>query len=426
MTIKQLNEKRKALLTELDAADEKRTAEIKDELEKIRLKIETLRSVEADEAAEQREADLLAARNPSGAQKTAEQPADAAMRMAFTAGATTEKKPEARAAVDSYDTPEYRNAFMRFCQTGTPIPAQLRPAEARANQTTTTGDVTAVIPTTIANEIISKLETYGSIYAAVTKTNVQGGVKVPILTLKPEAKWIGETTPSDTQKLKADDSVTFSYYGLECKIAQTLLVGAVTLDAFQKLFIPLATEAMVKAIEIAIFNGAGTASPLGITKDSRVPAANKIALTDADFKSWAAWKKKVFAKMKKSYRKGTFFMAQSTFDGYIDGMTDSNGQPIGRVNYGIADGENYRFGGKTVETVEDELIAAYDDASAGDIVAVFVDLKNYAINSNLEMSVVKWTDHDTNEIKNKVIMVVDGKLLDANGVLIITKGSATA
>lgn len=32
--------------------------------------------------------------------------------------------------------------------------------------------------------------------------------------------------------------------------------------------------------------------------------------------------KKVFGKMKKSYRNGTFYMAQSTFDGYIDGMVD--------------------------------------------------------------------------------------------------------
>jgi HK97 family phage major capsid protein len=105
-------------------------------------------------------------------------------------------------------------------------------------------------------------------------------------------------------------------------------------------------------------------------------------------------------------------------------MVDKQGQPIGRVNYGIDGGETYRFGGKNVETVEDDIIAAYDDASTGDVIAVFVNLSDYAINSNLDMQTVKWIDHDTNEIKNKCILICDGKLLDPNGVLVIKKGAA--
>ena len=128
--------------------------------------------------------------------------------------------------------------------------------------------------------------------------------------------------------------------------------------------------------------------------------------------------------MKKSYRNGIFLMAQSTFDAYIDGMVDKNGQPIGRVNYGIDGGETYRFGGKTVMTVEDDVISAYDDASTGDVVAIFINPTDYAINSNMSLSVVKWTDNDTNTIKNKAILICDGKLVDANGVLIIKKGAA--
>ena len=117
-------------------------------------------------------------------------------------------------------------------------------------------------------------------------------------------------------------------------------------------------------------------------------------------------------------------MAQGTFDGYIDGMVDTTGQPIGRVNYGIAGEETYRFGGKEVLTVEDDVIADYDTASTGDVVAVFVNLDDYVINSNLEMQVVKWVDHDTNTVKNKAILICDGKLVDPNGVIIIKKGAA--
>lgn len=335
-------------------------------------------------------------------------------------GTMQTRKTEPKKAADPYDTEEYRNAFMAFCKDGTPIPQNLR-----ANAVTKTTDATAVIPTTILKEIISEVKTYGSLYAAVRKLNIQGGVQVPILSLKPTATWITAntgTSESDDQKIVANTSISFSYYGLECKVAQTLLVNVTTLEMFQDLFVSLAVEAMAKALDIAIIKGSGSGQPTGVTVDARVPAANKITLTAAEIASWADWKKKVFAKMKKSYRDGTFYMAQATFDGYIDGMVDSNGQPIGRVNYGIDGEEKYRFGGKTVETVEDDVIKAYDDASSGDVFAVFFKPSDYAINSNLEMQTVKWVDNDTNEIKNKVILIADGKLIDPNGVILIKKG----
>lgn len=321
---------------------------------------------------------------------------------------------------DPYDTEEYRTAFMNFVCRGVPIPR-----EVRADEVTTTTDASAVIPTTILHEIIKEVKSYGNLYEAVRKLNVQGGVQIPILSLKPTASWIGETASSDAQKLQANTSISFSYFGLECKIAKTLLASVTTLDMFQQLFVPLATEAMAKALDIAIMNGTGINQPTGVTVDARVPAANIVTLTPTEFASWADWKKKVFGKMAKSYRNGNFYMAQSTFDGYIDGMVDKNGQPIGRVNYGIDGAENYRFGGKKVETVEDDVVKPYDTASTGDVVAVFFNPKDYAFNSNLEMTVSKWTDHDTNEVKNKVIMICDGKLVDAAGVIIVKKGAAS-
>lgn len=330
-------------------------------------------------------------------------------------------KAQSRKASDPLDTMEYRQAFMDFCKNGTPIPAELR-----GDAITKTTDASAVIPTTILNEIVKELKSYGNIYAQVRKLNVQGGVEIPILSLKPTATWITAdtgTSESDKKKIQANTKVSFSYYGLECKLAQTLLVNVTTLEMFQQLFTDLAVEAIAQALDIAIIKGTGSGQPTGVTVDSRVPAGNKITLSSAEFASWADWKKKVFGKMKKSYRDGKFFMAQSTFDGYIDGMVDDQGQPIARVNYGIDAAETYRFGGKDVETVEDDVITAYDDADAGDIVAVFFKPTDYAINSNLEMQTVKWVDHDTNEVKNKVILIADGKLVDPNGVIIIKKGA---
>lgn len=331
------------------------------------------------------------------------------------------------AHTDPSETNEYRTAFMNFVCRGTEIPADLRASVApmlNVAATTTTTDAGAVIPTTITREIIREMKSYGNLYAKIRKLNVQGGVEFPILTLKPTASWIGESKSSDDQKLEAKTKVSFSYYGLECKIAQTLLAAVVTFEEFQQMFTQLAVEAIVAAKEKAIISGTGSGQFLGITKDTRVPAKNVVTLTPDEFTSYSAWKKKVMAKIPKAYRKGEFVMAQGTFDGYIDGMVDANGQPIGRVNYGIDGEENYRFCGKTVDTVEDDVIPSYDDAATGDVVAVFFNPTDYAENSNGSFSTVKWTDHDDNTVKTKVLHICDGKLLDPNGVIIIKKGEA--
>lgn len=348
-------------------------------------------------------------------------PPDAVLRNGEIVGVYRMGQQPPQAETDPYDSVAYRTAFMNLVCRSTPIPAELR-----ADATTTTGETGAVIPTTILKEIVQKLETYGNVYALVRKLNIQGGVAVPILDLKPVANWFGEDAPSEDQKLLAKDSITFTYFGVECKLAQSLFVNVTTLDAFQQLFVPLATEAIVKALEIAIFNGDGVNKPLGITKDTRVPEANVITMSEGEFKSWAAWHTKVKTKMKKAYRNGIFFMNQASFDGYIDGMVDNNGQPVGRTNYGINGEETYRFMGKNVETVEDECIVSWDDAAEGDVVGVFMKPTDYAVNSNMQMVLVKWTDHDNNKIKNKAIMICDGKLVDANGVLIIKKGAAVS
>lgn len=316
--------------------------------------------------------------------------------------------------VDAHDTQEYRTAFMEYICRGVEIPAEVRAA-------TTTADASAVIPTTVMNEIIQQMDTYGNIWAKVRKINVQGGVEIPILSIKPAAQWITETQASPDKKIQANTKITFSYYGLECKVAQTILVNVVSLPMFESLFASLVVEAMIRALEEAIINGSGSGQPMGIVNDTRVPAANVIEMTEADFGSWAKWKKNVFAKMKKAYRNGIFVMSQSTFDGYIDAMTDTTGQPIGRVNYGIDGGETYRFGGKTVETVEPTLVKDFDTAEAGDVVAIFVNFNDYVVNTNMQITTTRWIDNDANEIKNKALMICDGKLADPNGVLIIKK-----
>lgn len=402
-----------------EMAELQKRSEASEDIKEVRAIGESLKSLSEEiREAEEMLAEVEAQEN-GNANERSEIPVGAEIRNGQVVGAFAMGAQTRAAETDPYDTVEYRKAFMEHVCRNVPMPAELR-------ATTATGDAGAVIPTTILKEIVQKLESYGNVYALVRKLDIQGGVSIPISDLKPVANWIGEDAASEDQKLSANDSIVFSYYGVECKIAQTLLANVTTLDAFQQLFVPLATEAIVKAVEIAIFVGDGVNKPLGVTVDSRVPEGNVIEMSPEEFGDWGAWHKKVKAKMKKAYRKGTFFMNQATFDGYIDGMTDKNGQPVGRTNYGINGEETYRFMGKSVEPVEDECIAAYDDAAEGDVVGVFMKPTDYALNTNMRLIVVKWTDHDNNKVKNKAIMVVDGKLADANGVLIIKKGKVSA
>lgn len=325
---------------------------------------------------------------------------------------------EPHAPADRFDSAEYRNAFMNYVCRGEQLPEQYRKNQAA---TTTAADTGAVIPTTTLREIIRNLRERGVIFNSIRHMNIQGGVEIPILDLMPTATWVGEGA-SDEQKLEANTTVSFKYYGLECKIAQSILVSVTTFEEFQGLFVELATEAVITAIEKGVFQGSGVSQMLGVCKDPRV--TNAVDLTDAEFASFAAWKKKVFAKIPMKYQTGKFYMSLGTYEGHIDGMVDVNGQPIARANYGLETGPRYRFGGKDVQPVESDVLPDFDTAGTGDVVAVFMDMKNYIFNSNMTMTVVNWVDHDTNKKKTKVLLICDGKAADTNGIILIKKKAA--
>lgn len=393
----------KARMAEIAAELEKRSSELTtEEIDALTREVEELeaRKAELEATAEKRQSLL--------AKVAAGKGADVKTVRSF--------QPENKDVVeDPTNSKEYRTAFMNYICRGVAIPKELR-------YNTTLEDAAAVIPTTIVEQIIKKLESYGTMYAGFTKLNVQGGVNIPICDLKPTASWVGEGSGTD-QKLEAKNSVSFGYYGLEVKISQSILVNVTTIDAFQSLFVELATEAMVKAIEIAAIKGTGSdnAQPLGVANDARV--TKDVIMTAAEMGSWSAWHSKVKKLMKPAYRDGVFIMNQSTFDQYIDGMVDQNGQPIGRTNYGIDGAEIYRFMGKNVIVVEDDVLTDFDAANNAEVIAVFMKLSDYVINSNMEMQATKWVDNDNNKIKNKLLMVVDGKIADANGVILVKKNA---
>ena len=168
--------------------------------------------------------------------------------------------------------------------------------------------------------------------------------------------------------------------------------------------------------------------PLGILNDPRVAAtSNVITMSAADINNWTAWRKKFFAKLPLGYRAGEFIFAASTVDAYLETMADANNNPIFRqatgleVNDGDARNPNGRFFGRDISLVEPDIVSDFDSASANDVIGIFWQPEEYAINENFGFTMRRYFDDDTNEWVDKALVVVDGKVLNPNGIWIIKK-----
>ena len=337
------------------------------------------------------------------------------------------KTNESRDNADPFGTMEYRKAFMAYAQSGTPIPANLVQRDGTPANTSTLG---ATIPTTVLNEFINEIrKVYGNLYSKVRKLNIQGAVKVPIAQLQATFKWVSEGTVAPREDAGTiNDYVEFSYNMAEVRVSQTLLSSIVTLDIFEREIVRVMLVAYLQAMDIGIVKGTGNGQMLGILNDPRVAdTGNVITMTASEFGNWTAWRKKFFAKLPLGYRNGEFIFPLGTVDSYLETMADANNNPIFRqatgleVNDGDAANPNGRFFGRDISLVEPDVIADFDSANSGDVVGIFWQPEEYAINTNMAFGMRRWFDEDRNEWVNKMLTVVDGKVLNPKGIWIIKK-----
>lgn len=356
-------------------------------------------------------------------------PADAKPVNAGIVGAFSQPTTEQRAAdaADPYNTMEYRRAFMKHAQTGAPIPANLMKRDDVPANTT---DLGAIIPTTVLNEFINEIrKTYGQLFDRVRKLNIQGNLRVPISELQATARWITESTVSPRQNAgQINEYVEFGYNMLEIRVAQTLLSSIVSLDIFEREVVRIMTIAYMQAMDNGIVNGTGNGQMLGILNDPRVIATgNVVTMTAAQINNWAAWRKNFFAKLPLGYRNGEFIFPLATVDAYLETMADSNNNPIFRqatgleVNDGDSRNPNGRFFGRNITLVEPDILPDFDSAQSGDVIGIFWQPEEYAINTNMAFGMRRWFDEDRNEWVNKMLTVVDGKVLNPMGYWLIKK-----
>lgn len=343
---------------------------------------------------------------------------------------------QARSSENIYESMEYRQAFMAYLQRGVSIPADLvarcneyrnnLPAEQRSGVAITTADTGAAIPLTVMREVINTVrKRYGNLYNKVTKTSVPGGVEYPIGALQATFKWIGESTVSPRQKVDKLGKIQFAYHTAEIRIAQSFLSQILTVTDFENKLTEVIAVAYVQAMDTAIVKGTGDGMPLGILNDSRV--TNVIEMTDAMLNNWKAWKKGFFAKLPLGYRNGEFIFPLSTVESYLSTMADDNNNPIFRqatgleVNDGDSTNPNGRFFGRNISLVEPDILPDFDTAASGDVIGIFWQPEEYAINENFGFAMRRYFDEDTNEWVDKALVVVDGKVMNPNGFWLIKK-----
>lgn len=338
---------------------------------------------------------------------------------------------------DPRATMEYRTAFMNYIQRGE-INKDILQFESRADATGTSTDLGVLIPTTVIQKIITDVEkVYGQLYSRVLKTNLQGGVKYPIGSFSATFKRITETTVSDRQNAGGvKGTVEFSYKIGEIRMARTLLQTILSVPVFEEEFAKVIVKAYVQAMDKEIMNGqdannecVGILTEAKKSSGSRIPAANIITFTAAEMADWKAWQEKLFAKIPLAMRglNPEFAMTANTYEANIKTLTDDNNRPVYNETFNPVDGsEISKFKGKNVAFVEEDVLKNFNDAADGDYFGMYwVPEEAYAINSNMEFTVVDYFDHEKNQYIKKALVINDGKILDPKYIYLLKK-SVTA
>lgn len=307
---------------------------------------------------------------------------------------------------------EYRNAFMDYVLRGEAIPTELR-----ANAVTKTGDVGSVIPQTVLDKIVEKIEAVGMILPLVTRTAIKGGVTVPTSSVKPVATWVAESAGSDKQK-KTTGSITFNYHKLRCAVAVSLEVDNMSLAVFETTLINNIVEAMTKAIEQSIVSGTGTGQPKGILSETPV-AGQALDIAKIEYKTLTDAESALPLEYEAN---AVWTMTKKTFMAFT-AIVDSTGQPIARTNYGITGKPERILLGRPV--VLCNYIDSFSTALAtGKAFAFLFNYKDYILNTNYQMGVKKYEDNETDDQVTKAIMIVDGKIVDNNSLVVLKKAAA--
>lgn len=313
-----------------------------------------------------------------------------------------------------------RTAFMEYVQTG-----KMSDLLQRADVTGVSTDLGVLIPKTVQQEIIKNIdEMHGSLYAKVKHLNIRGGVEYPIGSFSATFSRINESTVSDRQKGGSiTGSVVFGYNIGEIRIAQTLLESLLAVPVFEAELAKVIAEAFVKAMDSEILNGTGTGGQMeGILGKAGITT---ITFHEGEIADWKTIQKKIFGGMSLGFKAlpYEFVMSNGTWESQIKTLSDDNNRPVYAEPFNPVDGTfSCSFRGHNVTLVEPTLLPDFDAAAVNKIFGmIWVPGDAYAINSNMNFSVVQYVDHEKNQIVKKALVVNDGKVLRKDRIILLKK-----
>lgn len=312
-----------------------------------------------------------------------------------------------------YDSLEYRTAFMNYVLNGEPIPKKFK----NEAGPTKTSDIGSVISPTVVNRIVEKMESSGMILPLVTRTTYAAGAVVPTSSVKPVATWVAEGGTSEAQK-KTTGQIDIKGYKLRCAISMTLESSVMSLPIFETVFANNVSEAMTKAIEQAIIDGDGSGKPKGVLEET-APEGQNVEIAAAEEPTYQTLIE-AEAALPLAYENGAVWnMTKKTFMKF-EGMTDADGQPIARVNYGLNGAPERTLLGRRV-VLNDYMTSLGATPEADTVVAFLFNWSDYMFNTNYGMTVKTYEDNDTEDQITKAVMICDGKVIDPNSLVTVTK-----
>lgn len=326
---------------------------------------------------------------------------------------------------------EYRKAFQKFIANGDKT--ELRSA---AGNTTTGDNVGTVIPENLLNRIMEKIESVGTIYNLVTKTSYPVGQTIPKEATKPVATWVGRNTSTPASSTSGegngstvgkgvtlDTAISFTNFKLRCEVAMTEEVAQMALSSFEALFVKNVSLAMLRAIEFAIVDGDGYGMPTGILANT-APTGQAIEVAAADDLSYEVLCDAEAAIPAEKEGGAKWCMTKKTFMKFI-GMTDDNGQPIARVNYGIDGKPERTLLGRDVVLYVPQTgshIGNFASSVEADTLFAFIfDFADYILNNNYDLGIQHKTDWDNEDHRTKAVAAYDGKAVDIASLVTLTK-----
>lgn len=319
-----------------------------------------------------------------------------------------------------------RTAFMNYVTKGVISDGIVRADPGTStNAVNVSTDLGVMLPHTVQQSIITEIDKLrGTLFNKVKKINVRGGVEFPIGSFSATFKRITETTVSARQKGgEITGSISFKYFIGEIRLAKTLLQSLLTVPAFEAELAKVIAKAYVKAMDDEIMNGDPTKNQMkGITKDTKVKA---IELNANDMKDWKSLFTKIMAKLPASMVSAPYEYVMSTgtfFSNYMT-LANDNNTPVGQfVDYNGA--LNANINGHSATLCENTLFPDFDAAKTGDVFGMlWIPNEAYVINTNMEFSVVRYFDHETNQEVTKALVVNDGGVLRPDLIYLLKKSA---